>query len=80
MNKLITLKAYLYKIFNSAVLCQYHYDIYSKINYITMFPLILGASILTVLNTSTLNEEIMKYVNISVNGINTVSLALITNY
>jgi len=79
-KKLITLKAYLDKSFISAILCQYHYDFYSKINYITMLPLILGSSILTVLNTSSINEEILKYINISVNGCNTIVMALITNY
>jgi hypothetical protein len=79
-KKISILKEYLDKSFISAVLCQYHYEFYNKINYITMLPLILGSSVLTVLNTSTLNEEIMKYINISVNGLNTVIMALITNY
>jgi len=45
-----------------------------------MMPLILGSSVLTVLNTSTIPEEVMKYINISINGLNTIVIALTTNY
>jgi hypothetical protein len=45
-----------------------------------MFPLIIGSSILTVLNSSTIDESIMKYINISLNGLNTLVIALTTNY
>ena len=47
---------------------------------ITMFPLIIGSSILTILNSSTIQEDIMKYINISINGLNTLVIALTTNY
>ncbi len=70
-KRLQILKDYLDKTFISAVLCQYHNEFYNKINYIAMFPLIIGSSILTVLNSSTIDESIMKYINISVNGLNT---------
>jgi len=79
-NKLITLKGYLDKSFISAVLCQYHLEFYTKISYIAMFPLIIGSSVLTVLNSSTIDESIMKYINISINGLNTLIMALTTNY
>ena len=79
-NRLITLKAYLDKSFISAILCQYHYEFYNKISYITLFPLVIGSSILTVLNTSNINDEILKYINIGVNGLNTIVIALTTNY
>lgn len=74
------LKEYLDKSFISAILCDYHYQFYNKINYISMFPLVIGSSLLTILNSSTIDESIMKYINISVNGLNTFVIALTTNY
>ena len=74
------LKEYLDKSFISAILCDYHYQFYNKINYISMFPLVIGSSLLTILNSSTIEESIMKYINISVNGLNTFVIALTTNY
>jgi hypothetical protein len=74
------LKEYLDKSFISAILCDYHYQFYNKINYISMFPLVIGSSLLTILNSSTIDESIMKYINISVNGLNTLVIALTTNY
>ena len=79
-KRLLTLKQYLDKSFISAILCQYHYEFYNKINYISMFPLIIGSSVLTILNSSTIDESIMKYINISINGLNTLIIALTTNY
>ena len=78
--RLVTLKGYLDKSFISAVLCQYHLEFYNKISYIAMFPLIIGSSVLTVLNSSTIDENVMKYINISINGLNTLIIALTTNY
>ncbi len=79
-KKIITLNSYLDKSFISAILCDYHYQFYNKINYISMFPLIIGSSVLTVLNSSSIEESIMKYINISINGLNTLIIALTTNY
>lgn len=79
-RKELILKEYLDKCFISAILCDNHYQYYYKINMISMMPLILGSSILTVLNSSSLKEEIMKYVNVSVNGLNTLIIALTTQY
>jgi hypothetical protein len=45
-----------------------------------MFPLVIGSSVLTILNSSTIDESIMKYINITVNGLNTLIIALTTNY
>jgi hypothetical protein len=79
-RRLEILKEYLDKSFISAILCQYHNEFYNKINMISMFPLIIGSSVLTILNSSTIQEDIMKYINISVNGLNTLIIALTTNY
>lgn len=79
-RKELILKEYIDKCFISAILCDNHYQYYYKINMIGMLPLILGSSILTVLNSSTIKEDIMKYINVSINGLNTVIMALITQY
>ena len=79
-RKELILKEYLDKCFISAILCDNHYQYFYKINMISMLPLVLGSSILTVLNSSTIKEEIMKYINVSVNGLNTIIIALITQY
>ena len=74
------LKSYLDKCFINAILCQYHYEYYNKINYICMFPLIIGSSILTILNSSTIPDNYLKYLNISINGLNTIIISLSNNY
>ena len=79
-DKNIILKSYLDKAYINGVLCDYHYQYYYKINMIAMLPLILGSSILTVLNTSTIDNDIMKIINVSINGANTLIMALITQY
>lgn len=79
-RKELILKEYLDKCFISAILCDYHYQYYYKINMISILPLILGSSLLTVLNSSSIKEEIMKYINVSINGLNTLIMALITQY
>lgn len=76
----LILKEYQDKTFITAILCDKHYQYYYKINMISMLPLILGSSILTVLNSSPIKEEIMKYINVSINGLNTIIIALITQY
>lgn len=79
-RKELILKEYLDKTFITSLLCDKHYQYYYKINMISMLPLILGSSILTVLNSSPIKEEIMKYINVSINGLNTIIIALITQY
>lgn len=79
-RKELILKEYQDKTFITAILCDKHYQYYYKINMISMLPLILGSSILTVLNSSPIKEEIMKYINVSINGLNTIIIALITQY
>ena len=74
------LKSYLDKCFISAILCDYHYQYYYKINMIVMMPTIIGSAILTCLNSSELDNKIIKWINISINGLNTLIIALTTNY
>lgn len=78
--KIVKLKSYLDKCFISAVLCDYHYQYYNKISMIVMLPTILGSAMLTCLNSSEIESKIIKWINISVNGTNTLIIALVTNY
>jgi hypothetical protein len=45
-----------------------------------MLPTILGSSILTILNSSEIDVSKMKIINITLNGLNTLILAISTNY
>jgi len=74
------LKQYLDKSYISAILCDYHYNFFYKINMIAMLPLILGSSVLTVLNSSEIRDDILKVINITINGTNAVLMALMNNY
>lgn len=78
--KIIKLQSYLDKCFISAILCDYHYQWYNKISMIVMLPTIIGSAILTCLNSSEIENNIIKWINISVNGTNTLIIALTTNY
>ena len=74
------LNSYLDKCFCSAILCDYHYQFYNKINMIVMLPTILGSAILTCLNSADIPVDVIKWINISINGLNTLIIALTTNY
>jgi hypothetical protein len=74
------LKDYSDKCYITAILCDLSYNFYSTIYNISLLPTILGSSILTILNSSEINDEILKKINISVNGMNTIILALINSY
>ena len=74
------LKKYNERIFISSILCDLSYNFYSNIFNISLLPTILGSSILTVLNSSEISSDIMKIINISINGLNTLILALMNSY
>jgi hypothetical protein len=78
--KIVKLQSYLDKCFISAILCDYHYQWYNKISMIVMLPTIIGSAVLTCLNSSEIENNIIKWINISVNGTNTLIIALTTNY
>ena len=69
-------KEYYDKSFISCLLCELSFNYYSWLYQLILFPTILSSSILTILNTSEMNENIMKIINITINGINTVLLAI----
>jgi len=74
------LKDYSDKCYITAILCELSYNFYSTIYNISLLPTILGSSILTILNSSEIDNDILKKINISVNGVNTIILALINSY
>ena len=70
------IKEYYDKSFISSLLCELTYNYYSWIYQIIIFPTILTSSILTVLNASEMNKNVIQYINISINGINTILLTI----
>lgn len=74
------LKSYCDKAYITCILCDLSYNYYSTIHNISLLPTILGSSILTILNSSMINDELLKKINIAVNGCNTIILALVNSY
>ena len=68
------------KSFISSLLCELSYGFYSFLYQCIIFPTILSSSILTVLNSSEIDKDIIKIINIIVNGINTILLAINSNF
>ena len=74
------LKEYSDKCYITSILCELSYNFYSTIYNISLLPTILGSSILTILNSSEINDGVLKKINISINGMNTIILALVNSY
>lgn len=68
------------KSFISSLLCELSYGYYSFIYQMIIFPTILSSSILTILNSSEINKDIIKIINIIINAINTILLAVNSNF
>jgi len=75
-----TLKVYGDKSYITTILCDLSYNYYSFIYNICLLPTILGSSVLTILNSSMIEDTFLKKINIAVNGLNTVILALVNSY
>ncbi len=74
------LKLLLDKTYITNILCDLSYNYYNFINNCIMLPTILGSSILTIMNSSEIDVSKMKIINITLNGLNTLILAISTNY
>ena len=74
------LKLLLDKTYITNILCDLSYNYYNFINNCIMLPTILGSSILTIMNSADIDINKMKIINITLNGINTLILAISTNY
>lgn len=68
------------KTFISSLLCELSYGYYSFLYQMIIFPTILSSSILTVLNSSEIDKDIIKIINIVINAINTILLAINSNF
>ena len=75
-----TLKEYRDRCYINSILCEASYIYYNTINNIIIFPTILGSSILTCLNSSNIDADKIKYINIAINGVITIILAITTQY
>lgn len=74
------LKLLLDKSYITNVLCELSYNYYNFINNCIMLPTILGSSLLTIMNSAEIENSKMKIINITINGLNTLILAISTNY
>jgi hypothetical protein len=74
------LKQYRDRCYINSLLCEASYNFYNMINNIFLFPTILGSSVLTCLNSSNVDTEKIKYINIIINGTITIILAITTQY
>jgi hypothetical protein len=74
------LKQYRDRCYINSLLCEASYNFYNMINNIFLFPTILGSSILTCLNSSNVDADNVKYINIIINGSITIILAITTQY
>ena len=74
------LKLLLDKTYITNILCDLSYNYYNFINNCIMLPTILGSSILTIMNSADIDINMMKIINITLNGLNTIILAISTNY
>ena len=74
------LKQYRDRSYINSLLCEASYNFYNMINNILLFPTILGSSVLTCLNSSNVDSEKIKYINIIINGAITIILAITTQY
>ena len=73
------LNDYFDKTYITSLLCDLSYNYYQLIYNIIIFPTILSSSLLTILNSSSLNDEYLKIINITLNGIITFILAINNN-
>lgn len=74
------LKTLLDKTYITGILCELSYNYYNFINNCIMLPTILGSSLLTVMNSADIDTSKMKIINITLNGLNTLILAISSNY
>jgi hypothetical protein len=68
------------KSFISSLLCELSYGYYSFIYQMIIFPTILSSSILTILNSSEIDKDIIRIINVIINGLNTILLAINSNF
>ena len=80
MNSNNLINEYFDKSYITSILCELSYNYYSFLYQMLIFPTILSSSVLTVLNSSSIDENAVKIINITINGMNTVLLAINSNF
>lgn len=78
MDYLIT--EYYDKTFITYLLCDLSHSFYNFLYQLIIFPTILSSSFLTVLNSSGIDKDYIKIINIVINGLNTILLAINSNF
>lgn len=71
---------YFDKSYITSILCELSYNYYSFLHQMIIFPTILSSSVLTVLNSSSIDESSVKIINIVINGMNTILLSVNSNF
>ena len=74
------LKIYQDKAYVSAILCDKSSNYYSLLKNIFNVPLILASSLMSILNSSQIEENKLKYINIIVNALTALILSLANNF
>lgn len=80
MNNNNLINDYFDKSYTTSILCELSYNYYSFLHQMLIFPTIFSSSVLTVLNSSSIDENSVKIINIVINGINTILLAVNSNF
>ena len=74
------LKIYQDKSYVSTILCEKSSNYYSLLKNIFNVPLILASSLMSILNSSQIEENKLKYINIIVNALTALTLSLANNF
>lgn len=74
------LESYKDKAYVAAVLCEKTATYYGFYKHIFNIPLIFTSTIMSIINSSEIEQEKLKYVNIVFNGITAITLALMNNF
>jgi hypothetical protein len=74
------LKIYQDKAYVTAILCDKSSNYYSLLKNIFNVPLILASSLMSILNSSQIEEKKLKYINIIVNALTALILSLANNF
>lgn len=79
-EQILLLKNYQDKAYVSAILCDKSSNYYSLLKNIFNVPIILASSFMSILNSSQIEENKLKYINIIVNALTALILSLANNF
>jgi tRNA A-37 threonylcarbamoyl transferase component Bud32 len=78
--KIKVLESYRDRAFITSLLCGECSDFYSMIRSVINIPLIIGSSVLTILNSSDINKDDLKISNIIINASTAIMLSMTSNF